>query len=106
MIIERLGSKVLEMRIIASRNIGQNLIIPCIDLAPSADYTPFALKRHQFLIKLAFAMAINKSQDQTLRHVGVYLLKQVFSHGQLYVAISCATSPFGLKFLICNRVIS
>ena len=37
-------------------------------------------------------MTINKSQDQTIPNVGIYLSEPVFSHGQLYVALSRGVS--------------
>ncbi|KNZ75904.1 hypothetical protein J132_00917 [Termitomyces sp. J132] len=36
-------------------------------------------------------MTINKSQGQSVKHVGLDLLSGVFSHGQLYVALSQCT---------------
>ena len=48
-------------------------------------------------------MTINKSQRQTLSNVGVYLKKPVFTHGQLYVAVSWVKDRQGLKILIENE---
>jgi ATP-dependent DNA helicase PIF1 len=60
---------------------------------------PFQFKRKQFPIRLSFAMTVNKSQGQIIPNVGVYLLAPVFSHGQLYVAISRATARTNIKIL-------
>jgi ATP-dependent exoDNAse (exonuclease V) alpha subunit len=46
---------------------------------------------------MAFAITINKSQDQTLNNVGVCLPSSIFYHGQLYVAISRVTSSANIK---------
>jgi ATP-dependent exoDNAse (exonuclease V) alpha subunit len=64
---------------------------------PSDNTYPFQMKRRQFPIKLAFGITANKAQGQTLQRVGIYLPTNVFSHGQLYVAMSRATSAKDLK---------
>ena len=45
-------------------------------------------------------MTINKSQGQSLTHVGIDLQSPVFSHGQLYVALSRATNVYNIVVLI------
>jgi len=40
---------------------------------------------------------INKSQGQTLSHVGLHFTDDVFSHGQLYVAFSPAKALENIK---------
>jgi ATP-dependent DNA helicase PIF1 len=42
---------------------------------------------------------INKAQGQTIPTVGVYLPEPVFSHGQLYDALSRATAKVNIKIL-------
>ncbi|KAH9101192.1 hypothetical protein Ae201684P_007376 [Aphanomyces euteiches] len=63
---------------------------------------PFELRRRQFPVQVAFAMTIHKAQGQTISHVGVYLPEPVFSHGQLYVAMSRAQAKGNIKFLVAN----
>ena len=48
------------------------------------------MKRRQFPIRPCFAMTIDKAQSRSINNLGVYLPKAVFSHGQLYVALSRA----------------
>jgi hypothetical protein len=45
-------------------------------------------------------MTINKSQGHTFSSVHVYLHRPVFTHDQLYVAVSPVMSKNGLKMLI------
>jgi len=71
-----------------------------LSLTPSDTRIPFKFQRKQFLLTVSFAMTINKIQGQSLKHVSLYLPSPIFSHGQLYVALSRVTSKEGLKILI------
>jgi ATP-dependent DNA helicase PIF1 len=73
-----------------------------MNMIPSNSQVGFRFQRRQFPIVVSFAMTINKSQGQTLARVGLLLTRHVFSHGQLYVALSQVKSRNGLKILIVD----
>lgn len=96
----RMMDRVIMVELLTGTNVGSTHFIPRIKLIPSDATLPFEMSRTQFPIKLAYAMTINKSQGQSLKRIGLYLDQQVFSHGQLYVALSRATSPDRVSILI------
>ena len=84
----------IEAEIITGENKGNKVFIPRITLSTcESSSLPFILYRKQFPIVLAFAITINKSQGQSFNSVGIYLKKSLFSHRQLYVALSRCKNP-------------
>ena len=79
----------IEEEIVTGENIGRKVFIPRITLNTSeTSFLSFTLYRKHFPIVLAFSMTINKSQGQSFDTVGLFMRRSLFSHGQLYVALS------------------
>ena len=74
-------------------------LIPRIPLTSLEGNLAFILIRRQFSVRLCFAITINKSQKQTLQIADLDLWVPVFTHGQLYMALSHATNVSNLTVL-------
>lgn len=96
-VIVKTTQRVIQVRVLTGDHQGELALIPRITLESSPEDFPFVLKRRQFPLRLAFAMTINKSQGQSLSTVGLDFRSPVFTHGQLYVALSRCTSSSRIK---------
>jgi hypothetical protein len=94
--------RLLTVRILNGSHQGETAYIPRLDLITDDKILPFKMKRRQFPVRLGFALTINKAQGQTLSQTGIYLPNPVFSHGQLYVALSRSASKSRTKIFIAD----
>jgi ATP-dependent DNA helicase PIF1 len=96
------GRCLLKCVLLIGTHAGETVFVPRTALNTTDVKWPLTLQRRQFPVRVCYVMTINKSQGQTLSRVGLYLKKPVYTHGQLYVAISRATSRSRLRILIEN----
>ena len=101
LIIRDMHINFFDVEIAIGKFKGKRHFIPKFAITPSDQEHPVAIKRIQFPIRSAFSMTINKSQRSTLKKVGIFLNDPVFTHGQLYVALSRVAS-FEDIFLATN----
>jgi len=103
LIVRRLKPRCIMATILTGPFATDLVFIPRVPIVTTDDKSsPILFKRRQFPVRPAFAMTINKSQGQTLENVGLYLPTPVFTHGQLYVALSRCTEEKNLKVLIVD----
>ncbi len=103
LIITHLTNVLIRAKVTTGPSKGDQVLIPRLNHTPSnVEKLPFTLQRRQFPVRPAFGMTINKSQGQTFKKIGIYLPKPVFSHGQLYVALSRVGCKDNIRMMVKN----
>ena len=92
-----MSNRVLEVRLLTGSHAGTTTFIPRLSITPSSTQVPFEFCRRQFPVRVCFAMSINKSQGQSVKHVGLDVRNAVFTYGQL--SVSRVTSVYNLKVI-------
>jgi ATP-dependent DNA helicase PIF1 len=92
-VIADIGSRIVTVRLIRENTAGRTIIDPEDILIPRISFlhtlsSAHTLVRRQFPIDLAYSTTFNSCQGLTLDKVAVDLTTPVFSHGQLYTALS------------------
>lgn len=106
LIIRKMNNKILGCEILNGFNQGQIHYIPRITFYTDQSHNlPFILVRTQLPLKLAFSITINKEQGQTFDVIGLCVERPLFTHGQLYVALS-RTCTFNSIFIQCADFIN
>ncbi|KAK8918884.1 hypothetical protein KSP39_PZI021564 [Platanthera zijinensis] len=106
LICRQFTNNIIDAEILTGQHKGKTVFLPRIPLKHAGDFNmPFELTRKQFPVRLSFAITINKSQGQTIRQVGLYLPSPVFTHGQLYVALSRGVNSANTKVLVKDDLI-
>ncbi|PIA50995.1 hypothetical protein AQUCO_01100068v1 [Aquilegia coerulea] len=100
LMVVKCASRVIEANILTGEKAGDLVFIPRITITPTITQLAFEMLQRQFPVRLAYAMTINKSQGQSVKDIGLDLRNPVFSHGQLYVALSRCTSSERITVLL------
>ena len=67
-IVKRMSPRVVEIKLLSE---DKRILIPWFIHTPSQSQLPFKFEIKQFPLRLCFAMIINKSQGQSVIHVGL-----------------------------------
>ena len=91
---------ILKCRVLDGDNGNNVVFIPCMALDAGLSYSPVLFCCLEFPVHLTYVMTMNKSQGETVKHVGLNLMSSIFCYGQHYVALSHCTHLRNIKIKI------
>nr|CAD2197831.1 unnamed protein product [Meloidogyne enterolobii] len=97
-----LKQNIIRCIILGGDKNGNEVYIHRVSLITENEF-PVPLKRHQFPLRLAFAVTFIKSQGSTYEKIGIDWTRQSFSHGQTYVALSRVGSWSKIKVKVSKE---
>ena len=105
-VVVDVGTRIVTVRLLCpgdltNSGIGEDILIPRISFLHQLPSGHTTLLRRQFPLAPAYATTFNSCQGLTLDIVGVDLTRPVFSHGQLYTALSCIRHHNDAKVHLC-----
>jgi ATP-dependent DNA helicase PIF1 len=103
MIISELREYSIKVKIISGQFYGKDRVISRITFIVDMGEGIWKYNRKQFLMRLYFAIIINKAQEQSLQKVDIDLRQPVFTYGQFYVAFSRVIDMANLDVLLPYR---
>ena len=94
----------ITRRCILARKLNNNgpddptadIFIPRIPMTSKDFDYPVPFVRMQFPVLVAYYLTISRAQGQTFQKAGLYLPRNVFAHGHMYVGLSRCGNPNGL----------
>jgi ATP-dependent DNA helicase PIF1 len=89
-VIQHLGTRLITITPISNDSsvLSTEVLLPRITFPYDIPSSPYTLHRKQFALGACYATTFNGSQGLTLDRAGIDLTRSVFSHGQLYTALS------------------
>jgi len=99
-IITRLNQFTVEVKTLPSAAndfTSQVFCLPRINFEFQPSYYPWTVQRRQFPLRLAYATTFNSCQGLTLDRTVFDLHTLVFTHGQLYTALSRVRSRYDIR---------
>ena len=96
-IVKAMTHRIIQAELATGAYKGNTILLPRIFFHPTDPSITVRMERKQFPIRYGMAMTANRVQGQTLKKAGIYLKKEFFVHGQLYVAMSRVGSPKNLS---------